>query len=104
MTTKLELPLTGSDHIMNQFVMYVNGRPIPATPGLTIAEALLAEGLRTCRSTRSQSPRGVFCGMGICYECRMIVNGIPNVRTCMTPAMPEMRIQVQDDGAIEMAP
>jgi len=74
-------------------------------PGQTIAEAmLLAKGLRTCRNTRLQSPRGVFCGMGICYECRMIVDGIPNVRTCMAPAMPGSRIQIQDDGAIEMDP
>jgi D-hydroxyproline dehydrogenase subunit gamma len=104
MTAKLELALTAPDHFMDQFVMDVNGQPVPATPGQTIAEAMLAKGLRTCRSTRSQSPRGVFCGVGICYECRMIVNGIPNIRTCVTLAMPGMRVRVQDDGAIEMAP
>lgn len=87
---------------MKQFDIYVNGRPVPATPGQTIAEAMLANGLRTCRNTRSQSPRGVFCGMGICYECRMIVDGVPNVRTCMTEALPGSRIVLQDDGAIEM--
>jgi hypothetical protein len=42
--------------------------------------------------------------MGICYECRMVVDGIPNVRTCMTPALPGSQIKVQDDGAIEMDP
>ncbi|MBI5589021.1 MAG: (2Fe-2S)-binding protein [Deltaproteobacteria bacterium] len=89
---------------MKQFEIYVNGQPVPATPGQTIAEAMLANGLRTCRNTRSHSPRGVFCGMGICYECRMIVDGIPNVRTCMTPATPGSRIRVQDDGVIEMDP
>jgi hypothetical protein len=87
---------------MKQFDIYVNGRPVPATQGQTIAEAMLANGLRTFRNTRSQSPRGVFCGMGICYECRMIVDGVPNVRTCMTPASPGVRVRVQDDGAIEM--
>jgi aerobic-type carbon monoxide dehydrogenase small subunit (CoxS/CutS family) len=87
---------------MKQFDIYVNGQPVPVIHGQTIAEAMLAKGLRTCRNTRSQSPRGVFCGMGICYECRMVVDGIPNVRTCMTPALPGSQIKVQDDGAIEM--
>jgi aerobic-type carbon monoxide dehydrogenase small subunit (CoxS/CutS family) len=87
---------------MKQFDIYVNGRPVPATQGQTIAEAMLAQGLRTCRNTRSRSPRGVFCGMGICYECRMIVDGIANVRTCMAPAIPGSRIHFQDDAAIEM--
>ena len=89
---------------MKQFDIYVNGQPVPATPGQSIAEAMLAKGLRICRYTRTQSPRGVFCGMGICYECRMIVDGIANVRTCMTPAMPGSQIKVQDDGAIVMGP
>ena len=89
---------------MKKFEIYVDGRPVPASPGQTIAEAMLASGLRTCRSTRSGSARGVFCGMGICYECRMIVDGIPNTRTCMTPAVPGSCIRVQDDAAIEMDP
>jgi hypothetical protein len=40
--------------------------------------------------------------MGICYECRMIVNGIPNVRTCMTPATPGCRITTQNDSRITL--
>jgi sarcosine oxidase subunit alpha len=84
----------------DKFEIEVDGKSILAYSGQTIAEALLANGLRILRMTRKQSPRGVYCGMGICYECRMIVNGIPNVRTCMTPATPGCRIATQDDSRI----
>ena len=85
-----------------KFEIEVNGKTILAYSGQTIAEALLANGLRGLRMTRKQNPRGVYCGMGICYECRMIVNGIPNVRTCMTLATPGCRIATQDDSRIAL--
>ena len=88
--------------IADTFEIEVDGRTLLARKGQTIAEALLANGLRGLRMTRKQSPRGVYCGMGICYECRMIVNGIPNVRTCMTPATPGCRIATQDDSRITL--
>ncbi len=81
-----------------RFEITVDGRPVAAREGWTIAEAMLAGGNRTCRETRSQAPRGVFCGMGVCYECRMVVNGAPNVRTCMTPAAPGCKVETQKDG------
>jgi sarcosine oxidase subunit alpha len=91
------------DHRMDsddKFEIEVDGKTIFACSGQTIAEALLANGVRTLRMTRKQAPRGVYCGMGICYECRMTVNGIPNVRTCMTLATPGCRITTQDDSRI----
>jgi sarcosine oxidase subunit alpha len=86
--------------IEDKFEIEVDGKIIIARRRQTIAEALLANGLRGLRMTRKQSPRGVYCGMGICYECRMIVDGIPNVRTCMTMATPGCRIVTQDDSRI----
>ena len=83
-----------------KFEIEVDGKIIFAYSGQTIAEALLANDVRVLRTTRKQAPRGVYCGMGICYECRMIVNGIPNVRTCMTLATPGCRITTQDDSRI----
>ncbi len=88
--------------IEDKFEIEVDGKIIIARRRQTIAEALLANGLRGLRMTRKQSPRGVYCGMGICYECRMIVNGVPNVRTCMTPATPGCRIATQDDSRITL--
>ena len=85
-----------------KFEIEVDGKTILACSGQTIAEVLLVNGLRSLRMTRKQSPRGVYCGMGICYECRMIVNGIPNVRTCMTLATPGCKIATQDDSRIAL--
>lgn len=85
-----------------KFEIEVNGKTILARKGQTIAEALLANGLRALRTTRKQAPRGVYCGMGICYECRMIVNGIPNVRSCMTLATPACKVTTQDDSRITL--
>ena len=85
-----------------KFEIEVDGKTILACSGQTIAEALLANGVRALRMTPKQASRGVYCGMGICYECRMIVNGIPNVRTCMTLVTPGCRIATQDDSRITL--
>ncbi|MCX8453667.1 sarcosine oxidase subunit alpha [Paenarthrobacter ureafaciens] len=55
--------------------------------GDSIASALLANGVRTLRySNRDGEPRGIYCGIGHCFECRMTVNGVPSIRACITPA------------------
>jgi aerobic-type carbon monoxide dehydrogenase small subunit (CoxS/CutS family) len=78
------------------FEFTVDGRAVKAYPGETIAGALLAAG-RLCfrRTAKIDHPRGFYCGMGICWECTMIVNGEPNVRTCLTLAEPGMQVQTQ---------
>jgi aerobic-type carbon monoxide dehydrogenase small subunit (CoxS/CutS family) len=78
------------------FEFTLNGRPVKAFPGETIAAALLAAGWRNFRRTTIlDQPRSLYCGMGVCWECAMVVNGRPNVRTCMTLAEPGMRVETQ---------
>ena len=84
------------------FEIELDGQPIPARTGQTIAEALLNNGIRTFRRTTNNAPRGVYCNMGTCYECRMIVNGIPNIRACMTPATPGCKVITQKDSDIKV--
>lgn len=84
----------------DKFTFTVNGALVEAERGQTIAEAMLAKGLIHCRTTRSGEERGVFCAMGACFECRMIVDGQPNVRTCMTPAGPGLIVETQDDASL----
>ena len=79
-----------------------NGRPLPARQGQSVAEALLHNGVDTFRITRGGQPRGPFCNMGVCFECRMVIDGRPNTRACMTPAVPGCRADTQDDGRIEV--
>ncbi|MBC7263188.1 MAG: (2Fe-2S)-binding protein [Chloroflexi bacterium] len=74
----------------------VDGEIIPAVPGEPIAAALLAAGKTIFRYTRKlHEPRGVFCAIGRCTDCMMIVDGVPNVRTCVTPVRAGMKIQTQ---------
>jgi len=62
-----------------------DGEIIRARGGETVAAALLAAGRRTLRNTpRTGEPRGLFCGMGVCFDCVMTVDGQPGVRTCLT--------------------
>jgi len=63
-----------------------DGVTYPALEGDSIAAALLANGVRTLRySRRNGEPRGIYCGIGHCFECRLTVNGVQSVRACITP-------------------
>ena len=78
------------------FEIEVDGERILAYEGETIAAALLAAGKRMCRNTtKREEPRGIYCGIGICFECRMIVDGKPNTRVCQTFATPNCKVQTQ---------
>lgn len=64
----------------------VDGESIAAFRGESLAAALLASGRRVLRRTaRESAPRGLFCAMGICFDCVVTVNGRPGVRSCVTP-------------------
>jgi predicted molibdopterin-dependent oxidoreductase YjgC len=73
-----------------------DGRELSAREGQTVAAALLAAGQRVFRLTaRRAEPRGLFCGMGICFDCLVCVDGCPNVRACQVPVAEGMRIDMQ---------
>jgi len=75
----------------------VNGQACAAYEGETVHAALLAAGRRVLRKTsKSGQPRGIFCGMGVCYDCLVTINGVPNQRACMTPVADCMEIQVDE--------
>jgi len=76
----------------------IDGQKIEAREGEPIAAALWNAGIRDFRYTRKRKePRGFFCAIGLCTDCKMIVNGIPNVRTCITLVQDGMKIQRQKD-------
>ena len=65
---------------------YFNGQKLFGYKGEPIAAALLANGIKTIRTCEvTGENRGIYCGIGHCFECRAVVNGEPNVRTCLTP-------------------
>lgn len=85
------------DEDMSQTVnITVDGKPIKAKKGEMILAALLAEGIIVNRYTQKRKePRGLFCGIGLCTDCVMVVNGKPNVRTCVTPVEEGMIVETQ---------
>jgi predicted molibdopterin-dependent oxidoreductase YjgC len=89
-------PVLGDQASAGLLEVTVDGRVILAREGETIAAALLAAGVRTNRYTpKRHEPRGLFCAIGQCTDCVMVVNGVPNVRTCVTPVAPGMTIKTQ---------
>jgi predicted molibdopterin-dependent oxidoreductase YjgC len=60
----------------------VDGDPLTGETGQTIAGVMLAAGRRSWRRTASGAPRGVFCGIGVCFDCLVTVDGTPDVRAC----------------------
>lgn len=74
----------------------VDGKAIQAVEGEQILAALISNGIIINRYTvKRKEPRGLFCGIGQCTDCAMIVNGKPNVRTCVTPVQEGMVIETQ---------
>jgi sarcosine oxidase, subunit alpha len=79
-----------------KFEIEVDGRKVLAYEGETIAAVLLAAGIRVSRLTPNKhEPRGVYCGIGICHECVMVVNGVPDIRICQTLATPGCKVATQ---------
>lgn len=60
------------------------GERLSGRRGESLAAALTAAGIRALRVTRGGEPRGLFCGMGVCQECLVEIDGISNQRACMT--------------------
>ena len=64
--------------------------------GEPIAAALKAQGVMIHRYTKKEhKPRGIFCAIGRCTDCVMVVNGKPNIRKCVTPLEEGMKVQTQ---------
>jgi sarcosine oxidase, subunit alpha len=86
MSTTYRLENEEKDCISNQVNFTFNGEKLIGYENEPIAAALMANGIKVIRNCEvTGEPRGVFCGIGHCFECRAEINGIPNVRTCITP-------------------
>ena len=69
---------------------------ISANSGQSVGAALLAADVRKLRTTRfDQNPRGVFCGIGVCFDCLVVIDGITNQRACIVEVKPGMKVQTQ---------
>ncbi len=90
-------PILGTQSVLKEVKITMDGKEIKAYEGEMIASALTAAGIKVFRYTsKKNEPRGVFCAIGRCTDCVMIVNGTPNVRTCVTPVENDMVVQTQE--------
>ena len=79
-----------------ELTILLDGVPTRARAGDSVAAAMLAAGHVQCRTTPiSDSPRGPYCLMGVCFECLVTVDGIGNRQGCMIPVREGMRVETQ---------
>ena len=74
----------------------VDGKPLPARVGESVAAALLAAGILQLRSTpASGAARGPYCMMGVCFDCLVAIDGVGNRQACLVPVRGGMAIETQ---------
>lgn len=76
--------------------LLVNGTPLDVADGITVAAALLNAGYAAFRRSAAGQARGPVCGMGICFECRVTIDGEPGRRSCMMPVRDGMQVTLDD--------
>jgi predicted molibdopterin-dependent oxidoreductase YjgC len=77
---------------VTRVALSVDGAPLDVPEGQSLAAALLTAGRAALRPSPSGEPRGVYCGIGVCQECRVHVAGQGVVRACVTPVAGGMQV------------
>jgi NADPH-dependent 2,4-dienoyl-CoA reductase/sulfur reductase-like enzyme/ferredoxin len=88
----MRVTLPGAERRGPSFGLTFDGEKVEAWPGESIAAALTSAGKRALREAPTGAPRGMWCGMGVCGECRVEVDGQVRL-ACMTPATPNQAIR-----------
>jgi sarcosine oxidase, subunit alpha len=87
-------PVLGRSSDRRSLTFIFDGISFAAFEGETIAAALIANGVRALRqSNRNGTPRGIYCAIGHCYECRVRVNSVSGTRACLTPVSEGMVVE-----------
>lgn len=73
--------------------LQINGQPMTVPEGTLVAAAIAQAGIAVFRRSVHGQPRGPLCGMGICMDCRVIINGRQYVRSCMTLCAEGMEVR-----------
>ena len=84
------------DVVAPTVTVIINGTPFRAPSGCTAAAALLlADDLPARTTPVSGAPRAPYCMMGVCFDCLVQIDGVPNQQSCMVPVAEGMRIARQ---------
>jgi sarcosine oxidase subunit alpha len=82
--------------MVQNVTLSVNRRPVTVPAGTTVAAAVVLAGEHIFRRSVTGEPRGPLCGMGVCFECRVTIDGDSQRASCQTPCADGM--QVRTDG------
>ena len=74
----------------------VNGQPVSVPAGTVVAAAVAQAGVTRFRRSVHGEPRGPLCGMGVCFECRVTINGQPHCRSCLTLCEEGMEVRTDE--------
>jgi|SRR5690625_1413663 len=90
----VEHPVLGAVQDRTSITFMFDGKEYTGYEGDTIASALLANGIRTLRvHEETGKPRGIYCNIGHCFECRVTVNDVRGVRACLEPITEGMSVE-----------
>jgi len=78
------------------FSVTVNGKRVGVTEDMTALAAIIVSGTTMVRRSVSGEPRGALCGMGVCFECRVTINGERHCRSCQMRCAREMDIRTDE--------
>ena len=81
----------------------VDGATVAVTPGVSVAVAVLIAG-SAARTSVAGEPRAPLCGMGICFECRVTIDGVPHQRSCQILCLPGMQVTTASGDGGESRP
>lgn len=89
-------PLPGSDAGSEAVVVTVNNKKITAHSGQTVWATMAQAGqLETRRAAVSGTSRSAYCAMGVCFECLVEIDGMPNQQACLRRVQDGMTITTQ---------
>ncbi|HVX41257.1 MAG TPA: (2Fe-2S)-binding protein [Gemmatimonadaceae bacterium] len=77
----------------------IDGTPARVDAGVSVASALLNAGITSFRRSKGDTPRAPLCGMGVCQECRVTIDGVAHRRACMVTVADGMRIATDAEAA-----
>ncbi|MFP3847909.1 (2Fe-2S)-binding protein [Pseudomonas sp. W5-01] len=96
-TDSLFQPVTSEVRSTRTVRLSFNDQSFEVPAGISVAAALLMSGINRFRATPvSESPRAPYCMMGVCFECLVDIDGVPNRQSCLIEVADGMRIRSQE--------
>ena len=83
---------------IEMITLNINNKSVSISEGSTVATAIFAGDTKTFRRSVTGEPRFPLCGMGICFECRVTINGVKHQRSCQILAEEGMSIETDEEA------